>query len=327
MSGTRTLIAISDSDFPESKLEETLITQAGFEFCALDCTGEDELIEKITASQAQGIITSYGPFTRRVLAALAGQVKVIGRTGTGVDNIDLAAATDHGIAVCNVPGYGTEPVSDHALALALCALRRVVDFDRDIRQGIWSFHVQRPLQQINGKVFGVIGMGDIGRAVAKKAKGLGFEVVCWSRRLTPGSSTPDGFAVLELDELIASSDIISLHVALTSQTKHLINKKRLALMKPEAILVNTSRGAVVDTVALAQALTAGQLYGAGIDVFEQEPLSMDHPLLAAPHAILTPHAAYWSEQSGRELRGRCTQQVIDVLRGQTPESCLNPEVL
>ena len=263
-------------------------------------------------------------FPREVFEACS-NLKVVSRTGVGYDEIDVEAATEHGVAVCNVPGYGTEVVSDHAITLALSVLRRINELDADMRRGVWDYARTRPLGQCRGRVFGVVGMGEIGRAAAKKAAGMGFEVVCWSRSLKPGRRTPEGYPVLRLEELLQTADVVSLHTALTPETHHLINAERLALMKPDAVLVNTARGAVVDTVALAQALCEDKLWGAGLDVFEQEqPFDFDHPIMKAPHTVLSAHAAYWSEESGRELRERAMQAAIDAVQGRVPVDCLNP---
>ena len=180
--------------------------------------------------------------------------------------------------------------------------------------------------QVYGRTFGVVGMGDIGRAVARKARGLGFEVICWSHSLVPGRRTPEGFEVVSYDELLKRADVVSFHTALVPATHHLLNAENIKLLKPGCIVINTSRGAVVDTAAVAAALTAGALWGAGIDVFEEEPLPADDPLVKAPHALLTPHAAYWSEEAGLELRTRMTQNAIDVVLGREPHDCLNKQV-
>jgi len=156
---------------------------------------------------------------------------------------------------------------------------------------------------------------------------LGFKVICTSRSLKPGRRTPEGYDIYELDVLLSMVDVVSFHCALTPQTHHLLDEKRLRMMKPGAVVVNTSRGPIIDTVALARALEAGKLWGAGLDVFESEPLDRSHPILLAPHTVLTPHAAYWSEESGEELRTRTTRAVIDILSGRKPMDCLNPEVL
>lgn len=320
-------IVVTDTDFGESEFERKMVEEAGIEFVAYDEPDgrwPAALVEHLRG--ADGAITSYGSYSAEVLAALP-QLKVVSKTGTGVDNIDIAAATANGTAVCNVPGYGTEVVSDHAIALALCVLRRINEVDADMRAGTWNFHRRRPLGQVQGRRFGVVGYGSIGRACACKAQGLGFDVVLWDRHGMPGRRSPEGLPFLELEELLRTSDVVSLHTALAPQTHHLLDARRIALMKPGAVVVNTSRGAVVDTDALAEALVEGRLWGAGIDVFEEEPVAPDAAICQAPHTVLTSHAAYWSEESSAELRRRCTQGAIDVVLGRTPESCLNPEVL
>ncbi len=319
-------IAIVDFDFPDCDIEERMCAQAGIELTvhAGRCGAEDVVRY---GRGADALISSYGDITRAALEGLAPRLRVVSRTGTGVDNIDVQAATELGVAVCNVPGYGTEVVSDHAIALALACLRRINEQDADMRRGVWDYARTRPLGQVRGRRFGVVGMGAIGTATARKAAGLGFEVACASRSLTPGSTTKQGFAVLSFEDLVRTSDVISFHTALTPQTRHLLDERAIASMKPGAIVVNTSRGAVIDTVALAQALEEGRLWGAGLDVFEEEPLDRNHPIVRAPHTVLTPHAAYWSEESGVELRTRACQAAIDVFMGVTPKDCLNPEVL
>lgn len=318
-------VAIAGFDFPEADLERDMCERAGHEIVVVDGRSPEFIIEH--ASGADAVISSYAVFTREVFAALAPTLRVVSRTGTGYDEIDVRAATEHGVAVCNVPGYGTEVVSDHAIMLALACLRRVNEQDAAMRRGVWDYAATRPLGQVKGRRFGVVGMGSIGRAAARKAAGLGFEVVCWSRSLRGESCTDEGYAVLPFQELVETSDVVSFHTALTADTFHLLDERAIASMKAGSIVVNTSRGAVVDTKALAHALREGKLWGAGLDVFEGEPVSPDDPILAAPHTVLTPHAAYWSEESGVELRTRACRAVLDVLSGKRPADCLNPEVL
>lgn len=317
-------IVITDSDFEDNDFEIGMVRAAGIDIAAFEERDARAIIRN--AADADGIITSYGNFTAEVFAALP-NLQVVSRTGIGFDTIDVPAATANKTAVCVVPGYGTEVVSDHAITLAMCSLRRVNECDADMRAGIWDHARHRPLGQAHGRTFGVVGMGEIGRATARKAAGLGFRVVCTSRSLVPGRRTPEGYEIVSYEELLHTADVVSFHTALTPQTHHMLDTQALSLMKPGAIVVNTSRGAVIDTVALAEALVAGKLWGAGIDVFEDEPVSPDHPLLAAPHTVLTPHAAYWSEESGAELRQRTTQAAIDVVLGVRPADCLNPEAL
>ncbi|MGI6590276.1 MAG: C-terminal binding protein [Eggerthellaceae bacterium] len=316
-------IVITDRDFEDSELEEQLIANADMNLKVFEDPRPEAIVQN--AADADGIITSYGTFTPEVFEALP-RLRVVARTGVGFDTIDVPAATEHGVAICTVPGYGTEVVSDHAITLALDVLRRTNELDADLRRGIWPYGAHRPLGQVHGRTFGVVGMGQIGRATARKAHGLGFTVICTSRSLKPGRRTPEGYETTTFESLLERADVVSFHTALTPATHHLLDAEHLALMKETAIVVNTSRGAVVDTLALAAALKAGRLWGAGIDVFEQEPVGTDHPLFSAPHTVLTPHVAYWSEESGVELRTRATQAVIDVLSGNKPLDCLNPEV-
>lgn len=317
-------IVITDIDFEDTALEEALVGEAGLEIARFQDRTPEGIIKN--AADADGIITSYGDFTPEVFEALP-QLKVVSRTGVGFDSIDVPSATAHGVAVCTVPGYGTEVVSDHAITLAMACLRRINELDRDIKAGVWDFARTRPLGQCAGRTFGVVGMGEIGRATAKKAAGLGFKVVCWSRSLKPGRRTPEGYDILDYEELLRTSDVVSFNCALAPQTRHMLDEERISLMKPTAVVVNTSRGPVIDTLALARALEEGRLWGAGIDVFESEPVDPGHPLLHAPHTVLSAHAAYWSEESARELRTRCATAAIDVVLGRAPADCLNPEAL
>ena len=320
-------IVMSDFDFDDCAFERKMVEAVGIQFRSFSDARNrtpDEIIEHL--KDADGAITSYGRYTAEVFDALP-SLKVVSKTGTGVDNIDVAAATANGTTVCNVVGYGTEVVSDHALALTLAVLRRINEIDADMRAGVWDFHRRRPLGQVHGRTFGVVGYGHIGRAAARKARGLGFNVVVWDHEGHPGRFTPEGFPYVAFEDLLKTVDVVSFHVALVPATRHLLNADNLKLMKKDAIVVNTSRGAVIDTDAVAAALTAGKLWGAGIDVFESEPVSPDAPIMHAPHTVLTSHAAYWSEESAVELRTRCTQNAIDVVLGRIPENCVNPEVL
>lgn len=317
-------IALVNMDFDNLDFERGMAADAGID--TVVSHERDPLSTLQRAAGCEGIVTSYGVFPRLVFEGLP-DLKVLSRTGVGYDAIDLDAATECGVAVCTAPGYGTEVVSDHAVTLALCSLRRIVEIDRDMRRGVWDYAAHRPLGQVHGRTFGVVGMGEIGRAVARKASGLGFRVVCWSRSLKPGRRTPEGYDVLSFEDLLRCADVVSFHVALTPETEHLLDARAISLMKPGAVVVNTSRGAVIDTDALAAALRDGRLWGAGLDVFEGEPLDASSPIATAPRTVLTSHAAYWSEESGVELRTRTMRSAIDVVLGRVPADCLNPQVL
>lgn len=317
-------IVVTDTDFEDNAIEVAMAQEAGVEIALFNDRSSESIIKN--ACDADGIVTSYGKFDASVFEALP-QLKVVSRTGIGYDTIDVEAATRAKTAVCVVPGYGTEVVSDHAITLALCSLRRLNETDADMRAGIWDYTRHRPYGQVYGRTFGVIGMGEIGRAVARKAAGLGFQVVCYSRSLKPGRRTPEGYRILAFEEVLKMADVLSFHTALTPNTHHMLNRDNMTLLKSGAVVVNTSRGAVIDTVALAEALSEDRLWGAGIDVFEEEPIALDHPILRAPHTVLSPHVAYWSEESGDELHRRSMQAALDVVLGKRPLDCLNPEVL
>ena len=317
-------IVVADTDFEDNAIEVAMAQEAGVDIALFNERSPESIIKN--ACDADGIVTSYGKFDASVFEALP-QLKVVSRTGIGYDTIDVEAATRAKTAVCVVPGYGTEVVSDHAITLALCSLRRLNETDADMRAGIWDYTRHRPYGQVYGRTFGVIGMGEIGRAVARKAAGLGFQVVCYSRSLKPGRRTPEGYRILAFEEVLKMADVLSFHTALTPNTHHMLNRENMTLLKSGAVVVNTSRGAVIDTVALAEALSEDRLWGAGIDVFEEEPIALDHPILRAPHTVLSPHVAYWSEESGDELHRRSMQAALDVVLGKRPLDCLNPEVL
>lgn len=318
-------ISIAVFDFTDCEIEQQMCARAGIQLEWHDAQTSQEIIQAAKGSDA--LITSYGPITREVIEALSPELKMISRTGVGVDNIDIQAATDCGVLVCNVPGYGTEVVSDHAIALTLACLRRINEQDANLRNGIWDYARTRPLGQCRGKRFGVVGMGAIGRATARKAAAMGFQVVCWSRSLEGKEDACEGFPVLSLKDLLATSHVVSIHTALTPDTFHLISQEAIKSMREDAILVNTSRGSVVDVEALAAELQRGHLWGAGLDVYESEPLEKDAAILSAPRTVLTPHAAYWSEESGVELRTRACRAAIDTLQGKMPQDCLNPEAV
>ncbi len=249
-----------------------------------------------------------------VLAAGVGRLKVVANVAVGYDNIDVAAAAEHGIVVCNTPGVLDETTADTAFLLILAAARRAGEAERDLRAGRWAgWGINQYLgTDVHGATLGLVGWGRIGRAVARRAAGFGMTVLHHARHPTAA----DGF-VADLDELLAQADIVSLHVPLSEATRHLIDGRRLALMKPTAVLVNTARGPVVDEAALAEALHAGTIFAAGLDVFEQEPEV--HPrLLDAPRVVLLPHIGSASIQTRTAMARTAVGAVVDALSGRTP---------
>jgi glyoxylate reductase len=249
-----------------------------------------------------------------VLAAGAPRLKVVATVAVGYDNIDVAAAAEHGVAVCNTPGVLDETTADLAFLLILAAARRVWEAESDLRGGTWpGWDVDQYLgRDVHGAVLGIVGFGRIGQAVARRAFGFGMEVLHHTRRDTglPGWQG-------DLDRLLAESDIVTLHVPLTDETRHLIDARRLRLMKSDAVLVNTSRGPVVDEVALAEALENGVIFAAGLDVYEREPEV--HPrLLAAPRTVLLPHIGSASLATRTRMAQIAAENVVATLAGKPP---------
>ncbi len=256
----------------------------------------------------------------RLLRAAAPRLKVVAGVAVGYDNIDVATAAELGVAVCNTPGVLDETTADLAFLLILAAARRSTDAEADLRGGRWTgFRMNNFLgTDVHGRTLGIVGFGRIGQAVARRAAGFGMEVLHHTRHDTGRAGW-----IADLDDLLRASDVVSLHVPLNDESVHLIDARRLALMPSHAVLVNTARGPVVDEEALAVALEAGVIFGAGIDVFEHEPEV--HPrLLAAPHAVLLPHIGSATEQTRREMTRLACRGVVAVLAGERPPNLVSP---
>jgi len=237
--------------------------------------------------------------------------RVVGRYGVGLDTIDLVTAAELGIAVVNVPDYCTDEVADHALGLILALTRGIVPLDRGVQAGTWDFRLAGRVRRASSQRLGVIGLGRIGSALARRALALGYDVV----GTDPRGPRDSGVPTVPLEELLASSDVVSIHAPLDSTTRHLIDARTLALMRPTAIVVNTSRGGLVDHDALVDALRAGTLAGAALDVLEREPIPGDDPLIGMPNVVLSPHAAFYSEESLVEMKQKVSRRVLDALAG------------
>jgi D-3-phosphoglycerate dehydrogenase len=272
---------------------------------------------------ADGIITQYGRFSRRVLKALR-RCKVICRYGVGVDTVDLAAATECGVIVAFVPDYCTDEVSNHAAALILALHRHLFPLDRGVKAGNWNFRLAVPTARLMEQTVGIVGLGRIGGMLAAKLRGFRMALQATDPYLR---DWPDWVRRVSLDELLATSDIVSLHCPLTDETHHLIDAAALRKMKPSAYLVNTARGGVVDPEAILQALREKWIAGAALDVQEVEPMPGGHPLAGLDNVILAPHAGWYSEGSIVELKRKVATSVRRALEGQIPAAVANPEVL
>lgn len=318
------IVAITECDHDSFLIEQGVLDAASGQLRITQSMTTQTLIEN--CANAQGIVVQYASITAEVMDALP-ELKVVGRYGVGVDSVDIAAATQRGIAVCNVPDYGTEAVSDHAMGLTLAVARGIPRLDRGVRAGSFDLPVVRPLFQTGQRVFGVLGMGLIGTATARKAAGLGYEVIGFDAAADPEQETFRGFTSVSFAELLERSQVISLHTPLTDQTRGLIGAAELARMRSDAIIVNTSRGGVIDTDALVDALDRGVIAGAGIDVHESEPLQVGHPLMSFDNVVLTPHLAWYTEESYVDLKRRTVENVVEVCGGRAPRNIVNPEVL
>jgi phosphoglycerate dehydrogenase-like enzyme len=244
---------------------------------------EERLIERIAAADVVINIRSSSKFTARVLES-APRLRLLSLWGTGTDNVDLEAARARGITVTNTPGVAAPAIAEHCVALMLAVARRIPRVDTEVRLGAWP---RAQSVQLRGKTLGVVGLGAIGRAFARLGDALGLRVITWTMNPKPEL----GFAHVPLDELYRSSDVVSLHLRLSAQTEKFFGRRELDMMKPSAILINTARGPIVDEPALVEALAARRIAGAGLDVFETEPLPAGHPLTKLDNVVLTPHSA------------------------------------
>jgi D-3-phosphoglycerate dehydrogenase len=251
-------------------------------------------------------------------------VRFLVRPYVGYDDIDVDAVTRHGIVFANVPDAFIEEVANHTLALILAVNRRLLEADAFVKAGRWSAGERNranvvPIRRTSVLKLGLVGFGNIARLVVERARPLGFELLAADPYVSVETARAIGVRLLPLDELLAEADIVSLHVFLNAETRGFINARRLAVMKPEAYLINTSRGPVVDEPALIEALQAGRLAGAGLDVFQVEPMAADSPLLGMPNVVLTPHIASYSEEGDVAHQQRTAEIIQQVVRGDLPE--------
>lgn len=310
------------TDYPwaDAEIERGILAQAD---CDLVVAPDNQ--EATQAALAPGmdlILTCWAPVTARVIDA-ADRCRHIARTGIGLDNIDVARATERGMLVTNVPDYCVHEVAEHTLALIFALGRNIAGYHLATKQQRYDLVAGLPVERLSGKTLGLVGLGQIGKLVAAKAAALGMKVVGTNR----SQRAPAGVEWLSLEELLAASDFVSLHLPLSAESRRLVNRQTLARMKPSAFLINTSRGGLVDHAALGEALAADRLAGAALDVQEPEPPDLSQPPYNDPRVIVTPHVAFYSSQSTLELRTRVAHQAAAYLRGETPENVVNPSVL
>ena len=307
-------VVISDCNFAGAFEEEKKVCeQAGFDLEIHQYKEEGDIINVV--KDADAILVQYGIYTERILASLK-KCKVIVRYGIGVDNIDLEAAKKYNIPVCNVPDYGIGEVADHAAALALSLARQIPFWDSAIRNNTWPASSPTELKSFSDMNFVMLGAGRIGRETAKRMQVFGFNCFAYDPFVSEEDLAALDIKKVNLEEAVEMADILSLHLPHMKETHHLIDADTLTKMKPTATLINTSRGALINTKELAQALNEGQITNAGIDVFEAEPMELDHPLRTAKNVIMTPHISYYSSASVKRLQRFAAEEVERALKGE-----------
>lgn len=321
-----TTVFIADYDFGDVDIERDIIERAGFTLSAAQCKSEDEVIA--LGRDTDGVLTQYARIGAKAIDAFT-RCRVIARYGTGVDIVDVDAATRKGIQVTNAPNdWCADEVADHAIALWLAAARKIGAYDRATRRGEWHWKTGQPIWRVRGRVLGIHSFGAIARRIAERARPFGVEIWTHTRTVNEQEKRQRGVRPVTFDELVAGSDYLIIQAPLTSQTHHLFNRTTLRRMKPTAILINTARGPIVEDAALAEALTEGWIAGAALDDLEEEPAKQrdwrpNNSLLQLPNVIVTPHAAYYSEESIGLVRRIAAEEAVRVLSGRAPHSPVN----
>jgi D-3-phosphoglycerate dehydrogenase len=306
-------IAVTDSVFPSLDPAKATLAKLNPTFLISKSANADDILA--VAKDADAILVTYAKLTRDILTQLT-KCKAIGRFGLGVDNIDLPAAKEKGIAVNYVPDYCIREVSDHAMALLLALIRKIPLSNKLVQSGRWEMPAVVPIRRIEGTVLGLVGFGNIPRLVARKAQAFGIKVVAYDPYAKADVFKAADVASVDFDTLLKTSDYVSVHAPLLPATRGLMNAGVFAKMKKGAYIVNTARGPLIDEAAMVAALDSGQLGGAGLDVVAAEPLAKDSPLLGRDNVIISPHTAFYSIEALNELQTKCATDVARVLSGE-----------
>jgi D-3-phosphoglycerate dehydrogenase / 2-oxoglutarate reductase len=316
-------ITVSDSVFPNLDPARQVLSTIGAELRMADSPTPDGIVAAAAASDA--LLVTYAKITSDMIAKMP-KCRVISRFGIGVDNVDIPAATAAGIVVTKVPDYCIDEVSDHAMALLLALVRKIPSSSARTHGGRWEMKAVVPIHRLRGSVLGLAGFGRIPQLVVPKAQAFGMKVIAYDPFVPEDVFKKAGVDRVDLAQLFASSDYVSVHTPLTNETKHLFNRETFSRMKRGAYIVNTARGPIIDEDALAAALDAGQIAGAALDVMAQEP-PPPSPLFGRDNVIITPHTSFYSEESLVELQVKAAQEVVSVLSGKPPRNPVNPEVI
>jgi D-3-phosphoglycerate dehydrogenase len=323
-------VVITDSDYGDADIERAVIEGAGLTLTAAQCKTEDEVIG--VAADADAIIVQYAAIGAEAIGALT-RCQVIARYGTGVDVVDVDAATGRGILVTNVPSeWCRNEVADHAMALLLALARKICGYDQATRAGTWHWQTGYPIRRLRGSVLGLLSFGSIAQAVAARGSAFGMRVIAHDPYLPDADITARGGTPVSFGELLEQADYLVIQAPLTKETRHLFGEAELIRMKPTAFLINTARGPIVSDDALYRGLREGWIAGAGLDDLEEEPAKRRDwrpasRLFTLPNVVVTPHAAYYSEESIRTVRDFVAREVVRVLTGQPPVSPVNADQL
>ena len=306
---------ITDYQYENVNQEKALIEGAGHTLVARVASTPDEIITN--AADADAIVTQYCSIDETIISKLQ-RCRMIIKYGIGINNIDAEAASKRGIYVCNVPDYGVDEVSNHAITLYFALNKKIFTLANALRNGDWGYSSVIPLHRIAGSTLGLAGFGRIPQSVAKKMKGFDVRILAYDPFCSAEKMAEMGVEKVELPQLFAESDSISIHCPSTPETRHMFNADAFRAMKKSAFLINTARGDIIDEAALIDALKQGEIAGAGLDVFEHEPVSQDSPLLHMPNVIATPHSAWYTEDSIKALQRSVGEEVARVLNGNAP---------
>jgi D-3-phosphoglycerate dehydrogenase len=317
-------VAITDTVFPDWKPAEQALSALDVELVRAETPEQDAILA--VAQNAEAVFVTYAQITADVIAGLE-NCKVIGRFGIGTDNIDIEAATNAGIVVTYAPVYCLDEVSDHAMALLLSLARKIPFSTSMVSEGRWEMPAVVPIRRFKGRTLGLVGIGNIAQAIVGKAQAFGIKTIAADPYAPDEVFAKTNTEKVELDELYARSDYISVHAPLTPETENMFSTDAFSKMKSDALLINTSRGPLVDVDALVTALDAGEIGGAALDVLPQEPPAADHPLLGRDDVILTPHTGFYSEDALLDLQTTVATDVATVLGGGKPKYPVNPQVL
>ncbi len=324
MTDVRPRIVVTDHPFPNLDATVSVLRSLDADVVVGQCKSEEELLGLVR--DADAILNTYVKITGSVIAQLK-RCRIVARYGIGVDNVDIAACTSKGIVVTNVPDYCVDEVSNHALALLLCLARKVNQLDGAVKNGIWTYVPFQPMFRLRGRVLGLVGFGKIARQLASKARALGLEIAAYDPYIPAERIAAENAMPVDLTRLVEISDFISVHCPLTPETRGLIGEALLKKLKPTACLINTARGGIVDERALFELLRSKKIAGAALDVLSDEGPSVSAALRDLDTLIVTPHAAFYSEESVVELQMKAATQVVKVLTGQRPDYPVNPSVL